>query len=83
MAEKFRIEINSAGIQALLKSDEVQALLQAKAERIAAAAGEGFEASSRLGATRARASVITATRAARKAEAVDRALTKAIDAGRG
>lgn len=83
MAEKIRIEINSASIQALLKSSEVQELLEAKAQRIAAAAGEGMEASSRIGATRARASVITATTAARKAEAVDRALTAAIDAGRG
>ncbi len=83
MASQVRIEVNSAGIQALLKSEEVQALLKAKAERIAAAAGEGMEASSRIGATRARASVITATSAARRAEAVDRALTAAIDAGRG
>lgn len=83
MAEQIRIEVNSTGIQALLKSEEVQSLLAAKAERIAAAAGDGFEVSSRIGATRARASVITATKAARKAEAVDRSLTKAIDAGRG
>ena len=83
MAEKIRIEINSAGIQALLKSSEVQELLKAKADRIAAAAGEGMEVTSRIGATRARASVVTATRAARKAEAEDRALTTAIDAGRG
>lgn len=83
MAETIRIEVNSAGIQALLKSDEVQDLLRSKAERIAAAAGEGFEVSSRIGATRARASVITATRAARLAEATDRTLTSAIDAGRG
>jgi len=83
VAEKIRIEINSAGIQALLKSSEVQELLKAKADRIAAAAGEGMEVTSRIGATRARASVVTATRAARKAEAEDRALTTAIDAGRG
>ena len=83
MAETFRVEPNSAGIQAFLKSDEVLALLTGKAQRIAAAAGDGFEVSSRIGATRARASVITATRAARKAEAVDRVLTSAIDAGRG
>lgn len=83
MAEKIRIDINSAGIQELLKSGPVQALLSAKAQRIAAAAGPGMEASSRVGKTRARASVITTTRAARKAEAEDRALTKAIDAGRG
>jgi hypothetical protein len=83
MVEKIRIEINSAGIQALLKSAEVQADLEARANRIAAAAGEGMEASSRIGKTRARASVITTTRKARLAEAEDRALTKALDAGRG
>lgn len=83
MAEKIRIEINSAGIQALLKSGEVQDFLLSKAQRIAAAAGDGMEASSRVGKTRARASVITATKEARKAEATDRALTAAIDAGRG
>lgn len=83
MAEKIRIEISSAGIQALLKSPEVQADLEGRARRIAAAAGDGMEVSSRIGKTRARASVITATRKARKAEAVDRALTSAIDAGRG
>lgn len=83
MASKIRIEVSSAGIQAVLKSPEVEAFLRAKADRIAAAAGEGMEAGSRVGRTRARASVITASRAARRAEAVDRALTKALDAGRG
>jgi hypothetical protein len=83
VAEKIRVEVNSAGIQALLKSAEVQADLEARARKIAAAAGEGMEASSRIGKTRARASVITATRKARLAEATDRALTKALDAGRG
>jgi hypothetical protein len=83
VAESIRVEVNSAGIQALLKSAEVQADLESRARKIAAAAGEGMEASSRIGKTRARASVITATRKARLAEATDRALTKALDAGRG
>ena len=83
MAESIRIEVNSAGIQALLKSAEVQADLEARAHRIAAAAGEGMEAGSRVGKTRARASVITATRKAQLAEATERALTRALDAGRG
>jgi hypothetical protein len=79
----IRIEVNSAGIQALLKSAEVQADLESRARRIAAAGGDGMEVGSRIGKTRARASVITATREARLAEATDRALTKALDAGRG
>lgn len=83
MADGFRIEVNSAGIRSILQSSEVQEFLRAKAERIAAAAGDGMEVSSTIGATRARASVTTATRAAMLAEANDRALTSAIDAGRG
>jgi len=83
MAEKIRIDLNSAGIQELLKSSGVLADLRARAGRIAAAAGPGMEASARLGRSRARASVVTATRKAMKAEATNRALTKALDAGRG
>lgn len=83
MASGFRIEVNSAGIRSILQSPEVQSMLREKAERIAAAAGDGMEASSTIGATRARASVVTATKEAREAEANDRALTSAIDAGRG
>lgn len=79
---QLRIEMNSTGIQAVLKSQEVQDLLAERAERVAAAAGAGMEASVRVGRTRARGSVITATRQARESEAASRALTRAIDAGR-
>ena len=79
----IRIDMNSAGIQDLLKSSPVRALLKAKADRIAAAAGPGMVAYSRVGKTRARASVVTDSYKAKRAEAKDRALTKAIDAGRG
>ena len=80
---KIRIEISDSGIQDILRSSPVQSFLKAKADRIAAAAGKGMRASSYVGRTRARASVITATGGARRAEATDRSLTKAIDAGRG
>lgn len=83
MASKIRVDISSAGIQEVLKSSPVRAFLLAKAERIAAAAGPGMLASSRVGRTRARASVITDTYKAKRAEATDRRLTRAIDAGRG
>lgn len=77
-----RIEINRAGIVALLQSAEVAADLGARAERIAAAAGEGFEVDVTSNRDRAFAFVRTATREAREAEAEDRALASAIDAGR-
>lgn len=77
-----RIVLNRRGVRQLLRSPEVLADLKHRAEQIAAAAGPGMEASAMVGKGRARASVITATSEARKAEATRRALTRAIDAGR-
>lgn len=77
------IKLNTAGVRELLRSEEVRRDLEERAQRMAEAAGEGFEASSSIGTTRAHATVRTASFAARKAEATDRALTRAIDAGRG
>lgn len=76
--------MNGAGIRALLKSPGVQADIQARVEAVAAAAGdpEDFKPSVIVGKSRIRGSVITATATAREAEAVDLALTRAIDAGR-
>lgn len=82
MANDVRVVLNHANIAKLLKSPVVRADLEARAQRIAAAAGEGMEMESMIGRTRARASVRTATRAARVAEATNRALTNALDAGR-
>lgn len=86
MAKNVTIVLNRAGVGQLLKSPGVQADLLRRAEAIAAAAGANggeFVADSRIGATRARAIVFTADNAAERAEATDRALTHAIDAGRG
>lgn len=83
MAAQVRIEMNPSGFQAILKSAEVQADLERRAEAIADAAGEGMEYDVRVGKTRARASVRTATPEAMRAEARDKTLTRAIDAGRG
>jgi hypothetical protein len=74
--------LNTAAIGSILKSAAVQYELLRRAQQIAQAAGEGFEASVNVGSTRARASVITVTEAAREAEARTGALTRALDAGR-
>lgn len=79
---KIRIEIKRSGIRAMLKAPGVLADLDERARRVANAAGPGMEASSMIGQNRARASVITATREARRAEAEHMALTRAIDAAR-
>jgi hypothetical protein len=78
----FKVVLNRKGVSQLLKSREVEQDLKRRAQQIAAAAGPGMEISALVGRTRARASVITATEQARIAEARNRALTRALDAGR-
>lgn len=84
MAQKVRIQLNSPGIVELLQSAAVQDDLAARGGRIAAAAGdaEDFEVAATMNRDRAVVFVRTATREGRAAEAEDRALTRAIDAGR-
>jgi hypothetical protein len=84
MAKKVRIKLNSAGARDLLRSPEIAADIDDRTRRIAEAAGGSpdFEASVVVGTNRVHGSVNTATQAGREAEANDRALTRAIDAGR-
>lgn len=79
---KVDIKLTRTGPRQIRQSQGVLADMAARAERIAALAGPGMEAGASVGATRARASVITATYEAMRAEASSRALTRAIDAGR-
>lgn len=57
MAKQVEIELNSAGIQEMLKSQEMQAMLSERAAAIAARAGSGYATSIYVGKTRANASV--------------------------
>lgn len=77
-----KIVLHPGAIDELLKSPEVQADLAARGKRIAAAAGEGVVSEPFVGKTRARNTVRTDTTDARIAEATNRTLTRAIDAGR-
>lgn len=78
------MEIDDAVARELLKSPEVRADLLRRAHAIEAAAGNGsYDVTPSTTPSRARVSVGTADYAARKAEATDRALTRALDAGRG
>ena len=78
-----RIELNRDGVAEILKSAGVLAELERRAHAIAAAAGDGFVVESSTGRSRARVRVYADTFEAKRAEAKDRALTRAIDAGRG
>lgn len=77
-----RIVLNRKNIRDLLKSPKVAADLRRRAENIARAAGPGHRVESEIGKNRARAAVITDSIDAMVAEAQNRNLTRAIDAGR-
>ena len=61
---KVRIELNSAGIRELLRSTEMQELLEEKAEEIAGRCGEGYASDRYLTGGRAVASAFTESREA-------------------
>lgn len=85
MGTKVRIEFLSGGFREVLNSPKVEAELLRRAQRIANAAGPGFEASvyrGGFGGGRHVASVRSTDRESRLAEAEDKALSRAIDAGR-
>lgn len=77
-----RIVLNRRGVRELLRSREIQADLERRAQRIAAAAGPGHEVTVEQGRNRARAAVRTDTIDAMISEATDHTLTRALDAGR-
>lgn len=85
-AGSVRIELLPSGMRQLLCSPEVAQACKQAANRLAAAAGDGFEVSEEwragFGGGRAAYSVRAATYAARKAEAEDKVLTRAVFACR-
>ena len=87
MAE-IRIDLDSKGIEQMLCSTSVKDELDRIAKAIATSAGEGMRYETVIGKTdrhggrRMRSTVWTGTYAARIAEAEDRTLLRALDAGR-
>ncbi|MEE6280149.1 hypothetical protein [Georgenia sp. MJ170] len=86
MAKKFRLELIPEGFTALLTGKEVTEDLQARGRRIASAAGDGFEPKTWQGryggSPRSIVAVEAVTAEAKRAEARDRVLTRAKEAGR-
>lgn len=74
---QVKIVIDNAGLRALATP-----MIESAAERIAAAAGKGFEASVQQGKTRPHGVVKAATFKARRDNARHNALLKALNAGR-
>lgn len=78
----MKIKHNSRAYRELLRSQVMLDDLKARADRIAAAAGPGFEATAQLGTNRARASVRTTDIPAIRRNSRDNTLIRALDAGR-
>lgn len=81
MPTKVRIELDHAGIQELLLSDEISAECEKAAQAIASRAGSGFEVVGPQSLSRAKRvgwGVNAETEEARKAEAEYGALSKAV-----
>lgn len=77
------IRMNRAAIAALLKSPEIRRELRRRAQKIADAAGDGFEVRESEPRVRARVAVVATTMRAKRGEAKDGRLSHAIGAGRG
>ncbi len=61
---KVKIQLDSGGIQAMLKSSEIMSALQGAAEEIRSQLGESFQTSQYIGKTRGNVSVYTTDREA-------------------
>lgn len=75
---KVKIELNRAGVRALLRSDEMAALLRKKADAAAARCGDGYEAGSYLMPTRAVARVGAVSAAARQQNLENNTILRAL-----
>lgn len=78
---KVEFVIHKDGVKDLLKSQEVQNMLAAKAAGIAARAGDGFTSKVQVGTDRARAYVRPDTYVARRRQAKHHLLERAVGKG--
>ena len=78
---KDGLKLNRKTVKDLLKDHDLLRHLHGEAEKIAARAGDGYVASSRIGKNRARASVITDSFKAMRDEAKNGTLSKAAGGG--
>lgn len=76
------VRLKLRGINALMTSQPVVSAVARRANAIRAAAGDGFKTTVKVGSKYTAAYVQTDTDAARKRQAEDAVLQKALDAGR-
>ncbi|MER0122426.1 hypothetical protein ABPH35_02290 [Streptococcus sp. ZJ93] len=75
---KMKFELNRKGISDLMKSSEMQAILQKKAAAIRNRCGDGYEQDIYVGKNRANAMVSAKTVKARKDNSKNNTLLKAV-----
>jgi hypothetical protein len=78
----MRIRHDSNAYRELLRSEAMREEVKRRADRIATAAGPGFQATSMIGRNRARASVSTTDIPSIIRNSRDQTLLRALDAGR-
>ena len=74
-----KIELNSAAIQALLKSPEVEAVCLGQIQRVQAMCGPGYEVDTYTGKTRVNAMIRAATPEAKHDNAENGTISKALE----
>ena len=72
------VEINNAGLQALLKGDEMKTVLSTFGKQCVAKAGDGFEYGVHVGEKRANASIRPVTKKAKRSCLKNNTLLKAV-----
>ena len=76
--QKVRVELNLQGVNELMKSKEIQAVLQQEGEKVAAAAGEGYAARTHLANWIAVTNVYAETEEAKRENLEHNTLLKAL-----
>lgn len=75
---KVKFELNKEGVKELMKSPEMMAICQGYAEKAQAQLGNGYEVTTHTGKSRVNASVIAETFKARRDNANNNSILKAV-----
>lgn len=78
MNKKLKFQLNRAGVRELMRSEEMQKILEGFASDIRARCGEDFEQDLRVGKNRANAMVYTNTIRGKRRNLRDNTLLKAL-----
>ena len=75
---KYKFELNRSGVRALLRSDEMQAMLKSKADAAAHACGDGYASENYVMPTRAVARVSAVSLQAKQDNLKNNTILKAL-----